>query len=133
MLYCFAQISISRSFGFWYHGNGQEARHLFRNFKQKSDSCNISGFGRQPDRVPSRGWHPNPAMSQLSDFCSKSRNKCFASCQFPWYRNPTLPETEILGKTGNDRGKKSSNHLLAYNSAYQNIKSKKLSDVNRHY
>ena len=49
----FPRISVSGSVGFWYHGNGREARHLFCDFEQKSDSCNIAGLGCEPDRVPS--------------------------------------------------------------------------------
>ena len=56
----FPRISVSGSVGFWYHGNGREARHLFRDFEQKSDSCNIAGLGCQPDRVPSRGYRGGP-------------------------------------------------------------------------
>ena len=56
----FPRISVSGSVGFRYHGNGREARHLFRDFEQKSDSCNIAGLGRQPDRVPSRGYRGGP-------------------------------------------------------------------------
>ena len=56
----FPRISVSGSVGFRYHGNGREARHLFRDFEQKSDSCNIAGLGCQPDRVPSRGYRGGP-------------------------------------------------------------------------
>ena len=85
-------------------GMGEKPDIFFAILNKNLTVVTLQGWGTNLTGTLS-GWHPKPAMLQLSDFCSNSQNKCLASRPFPWYQNPTLPETEIRGKTENKRKK----------------------------